>query len=96
MIQGQVGTLNNKVSEKTLLARFEKYKPIFNYVANSLVVNDLYTKKNDNRQEYYTYKLFDNKFQAKFPDEPSLQEIPKELLNPKEIEKSFQLNIQKN
>ena len=95
MIQGQVGTLNNKVSEKTLLARFEKYKPIFNYVANSLVVNDLYTKKNDNRQEYYTYKLFDNKFQAIFPDEPSLQEIPKELLNPKEIEKSFPIKYTK-
>ena len=58
-------------------------------------MNDLYTKKNDNRQEYYTYKLFNNKFQAVFPDEPSLQEIPKELLNPKEIDKSFPIKYTK-
>ena len=95
LIQGQVGTLNDKVSEKTLLERFEKFKPLFNYVANSLVVNDIYTKKNDNAAEYYTYKLFNNKFQAVFPDEPSLQEIPKELLNPKEIEKSFPIKYTK-
>jgi hypothetical protein len=44
MIQGQVGTMNDKVLEKTLLERFEKFKPIFNYVANSLVINDLYMK----------------------------------------------------
>ena len=42
MIQGQVGTMNDKISEKTLLERFEKFKPVFNYVANSLVINDLY------------------------------------------------------
>lgn len=44
MIQGQVGTMNDKVSEKILLERFEKFKSIFNYVANSLVINDLYIK----------------------------------------------------
>lgn len=44
MIQGQVGTINDKVSEKTLLERFEKFKPVFSYVANSLVINDLYLK----------------------------------------------------
>ncbi len=44
MIQGQVGTMNDKVSEKTLLERFEKFKPVFSYVANSLVINDLYKK----------------------------------------------------
>lgn len=43
-IQGQVGTMNDRVLEKTLLERFEKFKPIFNYVANSLVINDLYRK----------------------------------------------------
>ena len=42
MIQGQVGTMNEKVSEKILLDRFEKFKPVFNYVANSLVINNLY------------------------------------------------------
>ena len=44
IIQGQVGTMNDKVSEKTLLERFEKFKPVFSYVANSLVINDLYRK----------------------------------------------------
>ena len=44
MIQGQVGTINDKVSEKTLLERFEKFKPVFSYVANSLVITDLYLK----------------------------------------------------
>lgn len=44
MIQGQVGTMNDKISEKTLLERFEKFKPVFSYVANSLVINDLYRK----------------------------------------------------
>ena len=44
MIQGHVGTMNQKVSEKVLLERFEKFKPVFNYVANSLVINDLYVK----------------------------------------------------
>lgn len=44
MIQGQVGTMNDKISEKILLERFEKFKPVFNYVANSLVINDLYRK----------------------------------------------------
>jgi hypothetical protein len=95
VIHGQVGTLNEKVSEKILLERFEKFKPIFNYVANSLVISDLYTKKNDNVVEYYTYKLFDDKFQAVFSGEPSLQEIPEELINPKEIEKSFPIKYTK-
>ncbi len=44
MIQGQVGTMNDKVSEKELLDRFEKFKPVFSSVANSLVINDLYIK----------------------------------------------------
>ena len=44
MIQGQVGTMNEKVSEKELFERFEKFKPVFSYVANSLVINDLYIK----------------------------------------------------
>lgn len=40
-------------------------------------------------QEFYSYKLFDNKFQAVFPGEPSIQQYPKELLDPKSIEKSL-------
>jgi len=44
IIQGQVGTMNDKVSEKELLERFEKFKPVFSYVSNSLVINDLYIK----------------------------------------------------
>ncbi len=42
IIQGQVGAMNEKISEKTLLERFEKFKPVFNYVANSLMINNLY------------------------------------------------------
>lgn len=44
MIQGQVATMNDKITEKTLLDRFEKFKSVFSYVANSLVINDLYIK----------------------------------------------------
>lgn len=44
IIQGQIGTMNDKVSEKELLERFEKFKPVFSYVSNSLVINDLYIK----------------------------------------------------
>ena len=53
------------------------------------------TNKNDNLQEYYTYKLFNNKFQVVFPGEPSLQEIPKELLNPKEMGKTIPYKYRK-
>ena len=45
MIQGQVGTMNEKISEKTLLERFEKFKPVFNYVANSLMISNLYKQR---------------------------------------------------
>ncbi len=46
-------------------------------------------------QEFYTYKLFDNKFQAVFPGNPSIQEIPKELLDPIAIEKSLPYEYKK-
>ena len=45
MIQGQVGAMNEKISEKTLLERFEKFKPVFNYVANSLMISNLYKQR---------------------------------------------------
>ena len=45
IIQGQVGTMNEKISEKTLLERFEKFKPVFNYVANSLMLSNLYKQR---------------------------------------------------
>ena len=45
IIQGQVGTMNEKISEKTLLERFEKFKPVFNYVANSLMISNLYKQR---------------------------------------------------
>ena len=45
IIQGQVGTMNENISEKTLLERFEKFKPVFNYVANSLMISNLYKQR---------------------------------------------------
>ena len=45
IIQGQVGTMNEKISEKTLLERFEKFKPVINYVANSLMISNLYKQR---------------------------------------------------
>ncbi|HIP13706.1 MAG TPA: hypothetical protein EYG73_13440 [Arcobacter sp.] len=46
-------------------------------------------------QDFYSYKLFDNKFQVIFPGEPSVQHIPKELLDPKAIEKSIPYEYKK-
>lgn len=46
-------------------------------------------------QNFYSYKLFDNKFQAVFPGEPSVQHIPKELLDPKTIERSLPYEYKK-
>jgi len=37
-------------------------------------------------QDLYTYELFNNKFQAVFPSEPSLQSTPDGLLDPKRVE----------
>lgn len=42
-----------------------------------------------NQKEYYLYTLYDNKFQVVFPGDPSIQEIPQELLDPKMIVKSL-------
>ncbi|QFR42868.1 hypothetical protein [Sulfurimonas xiamenensis] len=41
-IQGMVGTYENKLSDKELLQLFSDYKPIFVYIANSLVLQDKY------------------------------------------------------
>lgn len=48
-----------------------------------------------NAQDFYSYKLFNNKFQAVFPGEPSVQHIPKEALNPKVIENSLPYEYRK-
>ena len=42
-----------------------------------------------NQKEYYLYTLYDNKFQVVFPGDPSIQEIPQELLDLKMIVKSL-------
>lgn len=46
-------------------------------------------------QDFYTYKLFNNEFQAVFPGEPSIINIPAELLNPEIIEKSIPYKYKK-
>ena len=46
-------------------------------------------------QDLYTYKLFNNEFQAVFPGQPSVQEIPKEVLDPIAIEKSLPYEYKK-
>ena len=46
-------------------------------------------------QDFYTYKLFNNKFQAIFPGEPTIQKIPKELLDSKAIENSLPYEYRK-
>lgn len=83
ILQGMVSVLNNQLTQKQLDIKFNKYISLFDQIANSLVINDLYNKTIEKQNNYYIYKLFDNKFQAIFPDKPSLQQIPKELLNPK-------------
>jgi len=42
IIQGQVGTINNTLTKKQLLERYKKFEPVFDYVANSLVIDDMY------------------------------------------------------
>ena len=42
-------------------------------------------------QELYTFKLYNNKFEAVFPQKPTIQEIPKEFLDTKKIEVSLPL-----
>lgn|GEM_PF-1321276 len=84
-LQGMVSNINDTLSHQQLNKKFDKYLPLFDQIANSLVINDIYTEKNNDTNNYYIYKLFDNKFQAIFPDSPSIQAIPKELINPTTI-----------
>ena len=46
-------------------------------------------------QKFYSYKLFDNEFKAMFPAEPTVLEVPKELLDPKRIEQSIPYEYRK-
>lgn len=86
ILQGIVSSLSNQLTQKQLDIKFNKYIGLFDQIANSLVINDIYVEKeNNNNSKYYIYKLFNNKFQAVFPDNPSIQEIPTELLDPKAI-----------
>ena len=90
LLQGMVGTFNNEISKKLLNEKFNKYLPLFDQIANSLVINDLYKNNyEESETNYYLYELFDNKFQVVFPGAPSIQEIPKELLNRNYILKSL-------
>lgn len=89
LLQGMVNNVNNILSQKQLNKKFDKYLPLFDQIANSLVINDIYTEIPENTTKYYIYELFDNKFQAIFPDTPSIQEMPNELLDPKTIMQSL-------
>lgn len=89
LLQGIVNNTNDSLTQNQLNKKFNKYLPLFDQIANSLVINDIYTEKNNNTSNYYIYKLFDNKFQAVFPDSPNIQEIPKELLNPNYLLKAL-------
>lgn len=43
-LQGMVGTINNKLSKNQLNEKFDKYLPLFDQIANSLVIKDIYRK----------------------------------------------------
>ena len=49
-----------------------------------------------NAQDFYSYKLFDNKFQAVFPGQPYIQDIPEELINQRTIENSIPYKYKKD
>lgn len=66
-----------------------KFNNILKFIVLILISSGL------NAQDFYSYKLFDNKFQAVFPGEPSIQHIPKELLDPRAIEKSLPYEYKK-
>jgi len=90
LLEGMVGKVNNEISKNLLNEKFNKYLPLFDQIANSLVINDLYKDKyEESETNYYLYELFDNKFQVVFPGAPSIQEIPEELLNRNYILKSL-------
>ena len=46
LLQGIVGNTNDTLSQKQLNKKFDKYLPLFDQIANSLVINDIYTQKN--------------------------------------------------
>lgn len=95
-LQGMVGTINDKTTKKQINDAFDKYSTLFEQIANSLVINNIYTNQKNTSKQFYTYKLFNNKFQVVFPDEPTLQKIPKELIDPKTILKSISHKYAKN
>lgn len=41
-LQGMVGTINNKLTQKQLNKKYDKYVRLFDQIANSLVVKDMY------------------------------------------------------
>lgn len=42
-------------------------------------------------QEFSIFKLYNNKFEAVFPQKPTIQEMPKDYLDPKKLEDSMPL-----
>ncbi len=67
-----------------------KFHNILKFIILILITNVL------NAQDFYTYKLFNNKFQVIFPGQPYIQDIPKELINPRTIENSIPYKYKKD
>lgn len=96
ILQGMVNAIGNKLTQQELNEKFDKYLPLFDQIANSLVIKDLYTKEQNTQTQYYLYKLFDNRLQAVFPDTPTIQEIPSEQIDPKALEKMIPYKYKKD
>lgn len=87
-------SIDGHVSKAVQIKQYEKFKPLFKQILNSFVLPDKYKDEEYSKNEkveakYYIYKLFNDKFQAVFPDSPIIQKIPKELLQPNNILKSI-------
>lgn len=67
-----------------------KFHNILKFIILILITNVL------NAQDFYTYKLFNNKFQVIFPGQPYIQDIPEELINPRTIENSIPYKYKKD
>lgn len=96
ILQGIASTNNNQLSQSELNEKFDNYLPLFDQIANSFVINDLYIEEQVNSNKFYTYSLFNNSFQAVFPGEPTIQEIPIEQIDPNALEKMIPYKYKKD
>lgn len=54
LLQGMVATISNQLSQKELNTKFDKYIPLFDLIANSLVINNVYANKQDTTKKLYS------------------------------------------